>query len=172
MEADTRVVLKHNLVWQLGLKLVRYGPNFFCKRCGPWPVITDLRWFQFSHPAKAIDVSARRLTELRLTGLIKFKNLLFGMTLGSHRTTDYLCKLPVSTETMSCTAGCAKAQSERCRRSGDPARLCGEEERKLTESAKEFPKVSARQGPLGRFGRHGSEGPWRTLTLVGDGYKR
>ncbi len=68
--------------------------------------------------------------------------------------------------------GCAKSLSGRCRRNGDPARLCREGKRKLTESAKEFPKVSARQSPLGRFGRHGSEGPWHTLTLGGDGYKR
>ena len=32
---------------------------------------------------------------------------------------------------------------------GDPPRLCREGKRKLTESAKEFPKASARQSPEG-----------------------
>src|SRR5213593_3437188 len=96
METDAPVVLKHNLVWQLGAKLVRCGPNLFCKRCRSWPILTDLRWLQFSHFAKAID--ARGLTELRLTGLIKFEDLLSGMTFGSHCATNYFHKPHVSIE--------------------------------------------------------------------------
>ena len=41
------------------------------------------------------------------------------------------------------------AVSELHRRSGDPLRLCQEGKRKLTESAKEFPKGSAWQSPEG-----------------------
>ena len=170
VKTNPRIILKHNLVWQLGPKLIRCDPSLLCKCGGPWPVITDLRSLQLSHLAEAI--SARGLAELCLSVLIKFENLLFGMTFGSHGRTSYFCKLPVSTETMSCPAGCAKVRSGRCRRSGDPARLCRGGKRKLTESAQEFPKVSARQSPLGRVGRHGSEGPWHILTLGGDGYKR
>ena len=42
-------------------------------------------------------------------------------------------------------------RSANCRKNGGPSRLCKEGRRKLTESAKEFPKNSAWQSPNGPF---------------------
>ena len=49
----------------------------------------------------------------------------------------------------------------------DPPRLGRERKREQTESAKEFPKASARPSPRGSLRRHGSEGPQATGSEMG-----